>query len=108
MRVHSKERPEKCSQCEAQFRDKLTLERHIARAHSGAPASYICHICGNAFYLPSDLKGHLNRHEGKSRVKCDTCNKTFPDVMRLQSHQIKVHGKDPFICDEWYVHNLIC
>ncbi|XP_035701562.1 zinc finger protein 37 isoform X2 [Folsomia candida] len=100
MRVHSKERPEKCSQCEAQFRDKLTLERHIARAHSGAPASYICHICGNAFYLPSDLKGHLNRHEGKSRVKCDTCNKTFPDVMRLQSHQIKVHGKDPFICDE--------
>lgn len=102
VRTHTGERVVKCDQCDATFIDKITLTRHIAKAHSSGQAQHICHICGAAHYLLLDLKKHLDRHEGKFRVTCDTCGETFAEARTLQSHRVKVHGDDPLICDEWY------
>ncbi|XP_035715382.1 zinc finger protein 425 isoform X2 [Folsomia candida] len=99
-RSHTKEKPEKCSHCEIRFADKVTLQRHVIRDHSSAPAANICHVCGKGFYLPADLKMHLDRHDGKYKSKCDKCGETFVNSNSCQSHRVKVHGEDPFVCDE--------
>lgn len=99
-RTHTGERPLKCSRCDATFVDKLTLERHLIRDHSKVKP-HICHICGKGFYLPFDLKIHLDRHDGKHLIKCDTCGDTFIDPNTLQAHRVKLHGEDPVVCDEW-------
>ncbi|OXA44317.1 Zinc finger protein 45 [Folsomia candida] len=98
-RTHTGERPLKCSRCDATFVDKLTLERHLIRDHSKVKP-HICHICGKGFYLPFDLKIHLDRHDGKHLIKCDTCGDTFIDPNTLQAHRVKLHGEDPVVCDE--------
>ncbi|XP_035700694.1 zinc finger protein 98-like isoform X2 [Folsomia candida] len=95
--THRTEKTDKCPHCDHAACDKPTLQLHIARAHPAGPPSHICHICGKGYYVPVDLKNHLARHEGR---KCDTCGETFLDLNSLQVHLVKVHGKDPIVCDE--------
>lgn len=101
MLTHTSEKLEKCPLCYASFRDKITVERHIARKHSNNPYNLICHICGKAFNIPFDLKSHIDRHEGKLQVTCDTCGEKLPDRNALSTHHVRVHGADPLVCDEW-------
>ncbi|XP_021961864.1 zinc finger protein 345 isoform X2 [Folsomia candida] len=100
VRSHTREMAEKCSICDAPFRDKPTVQRHIARDHSNTPPSHICHICGKAFYLPYDLTNHLYRHDGKWKVTCETCGETLPNKTAFQAHLVKMHGADPLVCEE--------
>ncbi|XP_021965830.1 myoneurin-like [Folsomia candida] len=88
--THPKEKTESCTHCDKKYRDKITLVRHIARVHSDGPAPHICHICGKGFHVPADLKVHVDRHEGKSLAKCDTCGETFASSGSLQSHLSEV------------------
>lgn len=103
LNTHTKEKPDKCPHCDHTAADKYNLQDHIARAHPSGPPTHICHICGKGFYVHADLKTHLSRHDGKFGRKCGTCGETFASWNDLQSHLVKVHGKDPFVCDEWYM-----
>ncbi|OXA40258.1 putative zinc finger protein 66 [Folsomia candida] len=101
-RTHKKAKPQKCPQCSATFTDGTSMKRHIVRDHSSSSAPQnICYLCGKGFYLPVDLKMHLDRHDGTHRqVKCDTCSEIFVTSKSLQAHRIRLHGEDPFVCDE--------
>lgn len=35
------------------------------------------------------------------RHACPNCTESFTNKATLDSHQVKVHGKNPVICDEW-------
>ncbi|XP_021962528.1 zinc finger protein 85 isoform X1 [Folsomia candida] len=101
IRSHTREKTEKCPHCEETFFDKITMKRHIAVNHSTTGRLYSCHLCAKAFYLPTDVKYHIERrHEGKRQCKCDMCDETFQQISSLQSHKIKVHGQDRYPCDE--------
>ncbi|XP_021966400.1 zinc finger protein 501 [Folsomia candida] len=102
-RSHTGEKPEKCSLCEAAFAKKMTLQRHMIRDHSStiSTAQNTCLICGKRFHLRCDLNLHLDQHEGRYQVKCDTCGLMFLNAKTLLAHGDKMHGKDLIICDEY-------
>ena len=59
-----------------------------------------CHICQAVFKLKSDLTRHIaSVHEGKKPFNYSICGGTFPKKQRLINHISSVHeGKKPFKC----------
>ena len=62
-------------------------------------------MCLYYFYFYSQLNSHVRRTHEKARppaagVKCDDCDESMASVYKLQTHQLKVHGKGKlFTCD---------
>jgi uncharacterized Zn-finger protein len=61
-RIHSHEKPYKCTQCFRAFAVKSTLNSHI-RTHTGIK-QYKCNVCDKNFSTHGSLKVHLRLHTG--------------------------------------------
>uniref|UniRef100_M3Z136 C2H2-type domain-containing protein n=1 Tax=Mustela putorius furo TaxID=9669 RepID=M3Z136_MUSPF len=97
-RIHTREKPYKCTECGKVFRQWSTLRIH-RKTHTGEKP-YKGNECGKAFKQCSHLTKHQNVYPGEKPHKCTVCTKTFIHISSLMKHQ-KIHsGEKPYKCNE--------
>ena len=88
----------KCKICDASFKSKLCLKRHV---QSVDEEKNTCDICSLGFQSKFILSQHImSIHEGMTPLKCGFCNASFPSEKRIKRHVEQVHEKrKPFKCN---------
>ena len=91
--MHEGKKQFKCDICEAEFGQKVILNRHVATVHEGKKP-FKCEICDAR--LRFGYKCALNRHvatahKGKKQFKCDICYAKYKSANGLSYHRKSVH-----------------
>lgn len=83
----------KCSisDCVESFRAKITLEKHLIRAHQVNVTPTMCVLCCEEFANQQLLKSHLRDH---LPFTCVLCSVNFKSEENLHNHMTKSHEKD--------------
>lgn len=119
-RIHSGDRPHRCSICLRSFQSSTCLKQHHVRVHlrvrvshaphvfgrrksSAAAKAFPCPICGKVFKFKSLLASHSLIHSEIRPYSCDFCSRSFRRLSHLKRHREVVHANgerlpQSFIC----------
>ncbi|KAL7013182.1 hypothetical protein ACKWTF_015238 [Chironomus riparius] len=84
--VHSEVRDFKCKMCDAAFKTKEKLKRHLDTHNR----KFNCDQCDRKFSSQYELTEHLKWHEDPEIFKCSICKKSFSTRTSLTTHS-KLH-----------------
>lgn len=85
IRIHTQEKPYKCSHCFRAFAVKSTLTAHTRATHLGVK-QFQCPTCQHLFSTRGSLKVHMRIHTGDKPYTCGICNKSFSSSGRCKMH----------------------
>ncbi|XP_065281533.1 zinc finger protein 236-like isoform X1 [Dermacentor albipictus] len=92
IRIHTQEKPYKCSNCFRAFAVKSTLTAHTRATHLGVK-QFQCPTCQHLFSTRGSLKVHMRIHTGDKPYTCRICNKSFSSSGRCKMH-VASHCRD--------------
>lgn len=88
LRSHTNIRPYKCTQCNASFNQKGSLNGHFKSLHSD-DRPYLCKDCGLSFKIQDSLYKHRKRkHHHKGMLTCTECHKKVMCSAELKQHVV--------------------
>ncbi|KAF7246767.1 Zinc finger protein [Paragonimus skrjabini miyazakii] len=92
---HFRTRIYQCTDCQATFKSKLAMKRHIRVEHLQlGPERFECQICGK---IVTQIGMHMLIHK-EARFECEYCNKRFTKAAYYNEH-LRIHlGEQPFEC----------
>ncbi|CAL4095859.1 unnamed protein product, partial [Meganyctiphanes norvegica] len=92
MRIHTNDKPFKCTKCFRAFAVKSTLVAHM-KTHS-LVKDYSCDKCSKKFATATSLRVHTWLHTGNKPYQCNQCPKRFRTVSQRKTHYMS-HKHSP-------------
>lgn len=77
--------------CDASFRFRPTMKKHMKQVHSIICTKSTCFICGDSFEKYADFLAHVKIHTRKS--ECDVCRLKFVNDEAVLKHKSRFHKK---------------
>ena len=96
-RIHSKERPFECKQCEKKFTQSHNLSIH-KRIHTGVKP-FKCDQCDYKCTRSDSLTVHKRIHTGERPFECNQCEMKLTTSSNSTDHKRTHTGEKPFHCD---------
>lgn len=91
LKIHEKNTPFKCQQCNSKFGLQHVLNTHMKIVHSKVN----CDLCGQRIYNSFELKRHKAEVHGivpSDAIQCDQCPLIFKSKANLQRHMSSKHS----------------
>ncbi|CAK1554309.1 unnamed protein product [Leptosia nina] len=97
LQLHSDDKPFACTKCNATFKTKKYVSKHLRRVHKKA-TGHECEFCGKKFHFESLLQKHRLVHTDERPYKCKWCKKGFNSRYTLSGHILIHTNSKPFKC----------
>ncbi|KAG0428634.1 hypothetical protein HPB47_024393 [Ixodes persulcatus] len=88
--------PLRCHVCSDEFRQLVSLSRHMRLHLSAKP--YQCGVCSARFRVSRNFRAHLRTHTGERPFTCGHCRKSFAQKAGLNLHLMTHTGARAFTC----------
>ncbi|XP_035712326.1 gastrula zinc finger protein XlCGF8.2DB-like [Folsomia candida] len=74
--------------CDKFYLTKDDVSAHIKTQHSETPIRFPCTLCGKEFKTRAELEKHISIHTKEKSYVCSTCERRFPSLSNLRSHEV--------------------